>query len=103
MDREKQARAQIRQFFADFDSFVPSIHDSIGLVNLEISRFSVDKDNDNDNNDRRIDRLLYPLCMRGVTKHYLYISPRHMSDNKAFGKCSMLIELTLFVLCPANG
>ena len=37
-------------------------HDSLGLVNLEISRFSVDNNDDNDN-DRQTDRLLYLLRM----------------------------------------
>ena len=48
VDGEKQERTQIHIFF-DFMT--------LGLVNLEISRFSVDND------DRQVDRLLYPLCM----------------------------------------
>ena len=40
-----------KSIFADFDSFVPY------TTCLEISWFSVD----NDNNDRRTDRLLYPF------------------------------------------
>ena len=43
-------------FFANFDCFVP-FSDSPGVVNLKISQFSVD----NNDNDRLI---TYPLCMR---------------------------------------
>ena len=57
MDGVKQAQAQVcNHRFWQFYAF----HDSLGLVNLEISRFSVDNDND----DRQTERLLYPLHMR---------------------------------------
>ena len=47
-DDEKQARAQIHHFFVDFEFC--AIHDSLGLVNIEVSLFCVD---DNDNNRRQ--------------------------------------------------
>ena len=79
MDHEKQVQAQICQFFANFYQFC-AIHYLLGLVNLEISWFSVDNDNNdyndyndnnnndysdnnNNNNNKRTDLLLYPLRM----------------------------------------
>ena len=75
MDHEKQVRAQICQFFTNFYQFC-AIHYSLGLVNLEISWFSVDNDNNdyndnnnndyndnNNNNNKQTDLLLYPLRM----------------------------------------
>ena len=42
-----------------------AIHDSLGVVNLEISVDTNNDNNDNDDdNDRRTDRFLYPLHMR---------------------------------------